>query len=268
VVLEGEALATEFGHKDVSFKLHRDDILCLYGLVGAGRTELARALVGSGRITSGRVVVRGQAVRIASMTEALDRYRIGFISEDRKQVGLILTHSIQRNLGITVWRRLASFMGFLCDAVERIAVQPFATKLNVRAGSLHQSVAMLGGGNQQKVSIAKWLAASVEILIIDEPTVGIDVNTKAQIHNLIVEIANSGLSALLISSDMAEMVALADRILIMHDFRQIGEVSNDHQYRRVSDAIMATIHQTEALSAQSPSTLELAIPPLPEGQRP
>src|ERR1700722_2373999 len=268
VVLEGEALATEFGHKDVSFKLHRGEILGLYGLVGAGRTELARALVGSGRITSGRVLIRGQAVRISSMTEALDRYRIGFISEDRKHEGLILTHSIQRNLGITVWRRLAGFMGFLREAVEQLAVQPFATKLNVRAASLHQSVAILSGGNQQKVSIAKWLAGNVEILIIDEPTVGIDVNTKAQIHTLIVEIANSGLSALLISSDMAEMIALADRILIMHNFRLIGEVSNDHQYRRVSGGILETIPKPEALSPQPPSPPEHAIPPLPKGQRP
>jgi ribose transport system ATP-binding protein len=245
IVLEARALATAFGHSDVSFALRHGEILGIYGLVGAGRTELARALVGAGKITSGQLLIKNRLVSISGMTEALNRYRIGFISEDRKQEGLILTHSIQRNLGVTIWRRLAGLMGWLRDAVELRAVAPFATKLNVRAPSLDQSVGNLSGGNQQKVSIAKWLAANVEILIVDEPTVGIDINTKAQIHDLIREIANSGVSVLMISSDMPEMIAVVDRILIMHDFRLTGEIANDRNYESVSSAIMATIHQFE-----------------------
>jgi len=179
VVLEARALATEFGHRDISFTLCRGEILGVYGLVGAGRTELARAIVGAAKITAGQLLIRDRVVAISGMTEALNRYRIGFISEDRKQEGLILAHSIQRNVGITIWRRLAGLIGWLRDAVELKAVEPFATRLNVRAPSLDQSVGNLSGGNQQKVSIAKWLAANVEILIVDEPTVGIDINTKS-----------------------------------------------------------------------------------------
>jgi ribose transport system ATP-binding protein len=252
VVLEARALATAFGHRDIAFYLCRGEILGLYGLVGAGRTELARAIVGAAKITAGQLLVRGRVVAISGMTEALDRYRIGFISEDRKQEGLILSHSIQRNVGITIWRRLAGLIGWLRDAVELKAVEPFATRLNVRATSLEQSVGNLSGGNQQKVSIAKWLAANVEILIVDEPTVGIDINTKAQIHDLIRGIADSGMSVLMISSDMPEMIAVADRILIMHDFRLVGEIPNDRTYESVSSAIMATIHQFE-IPAPAPS---------------
>ncbi len=155
-VLEANQLATALGHQDVSFALHRGEILGLYGLVGAGRTELARAIVGAERITGGELRVNGSPVRIAGMGDALDKYRIGYISEDRKQEGLILMHSIQRNIAITIWRRLAGFLGLLSSGAEFRAVEPFATSLHVRAPSLDQKVGNLSGGNQQKVSIAKW----------------------------------------------------------------------------------------------------------------
>jgi len=258
VVVEARKLETEFGHKDISFKLHRGEILGLYGLVGSGRTELARGLVDASKITGGELLIKNQIVRIFGMTEALNVHRVGFISEDRKQEGLILSHSIQRNVGVTVWRRLAGLFGLLNDAMERRAAEPFAAKLNIRAPSLEQVVGNLSGGNQQKVSIAKWLAANVEILIVDEPTVGIDINTKAQIHDLISEIADSGISVLLISSDMPEIVALADRILIMRNFRLIGEVVNDRQYEGMSETIIARIHQTEIPAATLPPTEDFA----------
>jgi ribose transport system ATP-binding protein len=243
--LEARGLTTNSGHRDISFKLHRGEILGFYGLVGAGRTELARALVGESEISGGEILIEDRPVRISGMSEALRRYKIGFISEDRKQEGLIVAHSIQRNIGITIWRRLSAFLGMLTEETERQATQPFATKLHVRAPSMEAIVGNLSGGNQQKVSIGKWLAANVEILIVDEPTVGIDINTKSQIHDLIREVANAGLSVFLISSDMSEMVALADRILIMHEFRLIGEIANDHIYESMSHAIMAKIHRTE-----------------------
>ena len=128
---------------------------------------------------------------------------------------------------------------------EARAVQPFVDRLEVRTPSLNQTVGNLSGGNQQKVSIAKWLAANAEILIVDEPTVGIDIKTKTDIHELLGEIAREGVSILLISSDMPEMVAVADRILVMHGFRIVGEVANDHQYENASKAIMAKIHEVE-----------------------
>jgi ribose transport system ATP-binding protein len=267
VVLEARALATELGHKDIAFQLHRGEILGVYGLVGAGRTELARAIVGADRIVGGQLFVKGQLARIAGMDEALNRYRIGYISEDRKQEGLILMHSIRRNVAITIWRRLANFLGLLNGGKEQRAAEPLAGQLSIRAPSLRQEVGNLSGGNQQKVSIAKWLAANVEILIIDEPTVGIDVNTKTYIHELIGEIASSGVSVLLISSDMPEMIALADRILLMHRFRLIGEIANDHHYETASQAIMGAIHRADAAFSGASSASPEGAQPVDGGRQ-
>ena len=242
VVLETKGLSTSLGHSDVNLALHRGEILGLYGLVGAGRSELARAVFGADKITGGDLRVRGQTVRIRDMNEALTRHRIGYVSEDRKQEGLILSHSVKENIAITIWQRLAGALGLISPRSEARAVTPFVQRLEVRTPSLGQPVRNLSGGNQQKVSIAKWLAAKAEILIIDEPTVGIDIKTKTYFHELIGEIASEGVSVLLISSDMTEMITLADRILVMRDFRIVGEVANDHVYETVSHAIMSRIH--------------------------
>ncbi|MBV8662166.1 MAG: sugar ABC transporter ATP-binding protein [Hyphomicrobiales bacterium] len=244
-VLETKGLSTSLGHRDVDLALHRGEILGLYGLVGAGRSELAHAVLGAGRITAGEFRVHGQAVRIRDMHEALTRHRIGYVSEDRKQEGLILMHSVKENIAITIWERLGGALGLINPRSETRAVAPFVARLEVRTPSLGQPVRNLSGGNQQKVSIAKWLAAKAEILIIDEPTVGIDIKTKTYFHELIGEIASEGVSVLLISSDMTEMITLADRILVMREFRIVGEVANDHVYETVSHAIMSRIHAAE-----------------------
>jgi ribose transport system ATP-binding protein len=246
IVLEARGLSTSLGHREIDLALHRGEILGLYGLVGAGRSELARAMLGAGRISGGELRVRGEAARIRDMHEALARFRIGYVSEDRKQEGLILMHSIKDNVAITIWRRLANALGLINPRSETRAVAPFIRRLEIRAPSLGQPVGNLSGGNQQKVSIAKWLAANADILIIDEPTVGIDIKTKTYLHELIGEIAREGVSILLISSDMAEMITLADRILVMHGFRLVGEVANDHRYETTSQAIMGRIHAVEA----------------------
>jgi ribose transport system ATP-binding protein len=245
VVLEARGLSTSMGHRNIDLALHRGEILGLYGLVGAGRSEFAHAILGGGSITGGELLVRGAPARNRDMHEALLRYRIGYVSEDRKQEGLILMHSVRDNIAITIWRRLAGVLGLIRPRSETRAVQPFVTRLEVRTPSLAQPVGNLSGGNQQKVSIAKWLAANTEILIVDEPTVGIDIKTKTDLHELIGEIAAGGVSVLLISSDMPEMVTLADRILVMHGFRIVGEVENDHRYETTSKAIMARIHAVD-----------------------
>src|SRR5262249_30717425 len=148
--------------------------------------------------------------------------------------GLILTHPIRSNIAITVWRRIASRLGLFGKRKEVHAVAPLARKLEIKTPSLEQIVGNLSGGNQQKVSIAKWLAAGVDILLIDEPTVGIDIGTKTAIHELIAEITHGGVSILLISSDMPEMVALADRIVVMHNFSVAGEIQNSRNYETIS----------------------------------
>jgi ribose transport system ATP-binding protein len=246
-MLAAKGLATSLGHRDVDFALHRGEILGLYGLVGAGRSELAHAILGEGDIVAGELRIRGARARIRDMHEALTRHRIGYISEDRKQEGLILMHSVKDNVAITIWQRLAGVLGLIAPRSEARAVEPFVRRLEVRTPSLAQPVGNLSGGNQQKVSIAKWLAAEAEILIIDEPTVGIDIKTKTYLHELIGAIAREGVAILLISSDMPEMVTLADRILVMHGFRIVGEVHNDHRYETVSKAIMGRIHAVEEM---------------------
>jgi ribose transport system ATP-binding protein len=248
-VLQLRAVSTSFGHRNIDLSLHRGEILGLYGLVGAGRTELARSILGYGRITAGQIRVKGQPARIGSMNEALENYRIGYVSEDRKGEGLLLAYPVRDNIAIAIWRRIAGILGLLRPRAETKAAAPFVVRLAIRTPSIEAAVSTLSGGNQQKVSIAKWLAARTDILIIDEPTVGIDVRTKVEIHELIGGIARDGVSVLLITSDMAEMVTLADRILVLHDFRIVGEVANDHRYEGTSAAVMNSIHAVEPAAA-------------------
>ncbi|MGP1396188.1 MAG: sugar ABC transporter ATP-binding protein [Inquilinaceae bacterium] len=245
--LELDGIATALGHRDVSLALRPGEIVGLYGLIGAGRSELAKAIVGADRVTAGTIRVDGRPVRIGSPGVALGRYGIGYVSEDRKGEGLILAHSITHNAAITIWRRLAGVLGFLTDRRERRAVAPVLDRLAVRAPSLSRPVGTLSGGNQQKVSVAKWLAAQARVLLVDEPTVGIDVETKAALHALIHELAHEhGVAVLLISSDLAEMVALADRILVMRDFGLAAEVAGSRDYPATSRRVMAAIHDRAA----------------------
>ncbi|MBB3659842.1 ribose transport system ATP-binding protein [Rhizobium sp. BK650] len=251
--LELRDVATAAGHDNVSFSLRRGEILGLYGLVGAGRTELVRAVIGKDKLTSGTVVIDGKPVRIRSVEEAIKRFRMGYVSEDRKHEGVILAHPIRSNIAMTVWGRIASTFGLIGAGKERKTAAPLARQLEIRTPNLEQLVGNLSGGNQQKVSLAKWLAADVDILFIDEPTVGIDIKAKTYIHELINGLADKGMAILLISSDMPEMVALADRILVMHDFKIVHEHENDHKYETASRAIMSAIHAAEPALARTAS---------------
>ena len=241
-VLELRDVATELGHSGINLTVHKSEILGLYGLVGAGRTELAKCVLGLNRLTAGALLIDGQKAVIGSVAEALTRYRMGYVSEDRKQEGLILMHSVLDNAGITIWKRVAGKLGLLTDRAVRTVVTPLIEKLDVRTPSLRQIVANLSGGNQQKVSLVKWLAAGVRILIVDEPTVGIDIKTKAYIHELLRGISEQGTSILLITSDMPEMITLADRIAVMDGYRTKGAIPNDRDYERMSREIMGLIH--------------------------
>ncbi len=245
VMLELRGVSTAYGHAGIDLTLRKTEILGLYGLVGAGRTELARSIIGLGKITGGEVRVRGEVARIADPHVALKRFRIGYVSEDRKGEGLILTHPVGANIAMTIWRRIANAVGLVGPSVETRAVSPYVEQLEIKISSLAQLVGTLSGGNQQKVSIAKWLAANTDILIIDEPTVGIDIKTKVELHELIGALARQGVAILLISSDMAEMITLADRIVVLHGFAVAGEVENDHRYDSTSTAIMQRIHRAE-----------------------
>jgi ribose transport system ATP-binding protein len=249
--LELKGLATAAGHHDIALAVRPGEIIGLYGLVGAGRSELAKAILGQSRRVAGEILVEGRPAPIDSPADALHRYGIGYVSEDRKQEGLILLHSVLGNAGIAVWRRLANTLGFLRDRTVAVKTGPILQRLEVKTPSLSQTIGNLSGGNQQKVSVAKWIAAGVKLLIIDEPTVGIDIKTKAYLHDLIHELAEQGTAILLITSDMPEMIDVADHILVMSGFRIKGEVENDRNYERVSHAIMALIHESPAASGEA-----------------
>lgn len=236
-------ISTSVGHKGIDLEVNKGEIVGLYGLVGAGRSELAKAILGKFKVTAGTIEVNGAPAQIHSVADAVDKYRIGYVSEDRKQDGLVLIHSVIENVGMTVWGQLSRAKAFLTNKTIRHRVEPSIRKLEVKTPSLNQNVNNLSGGNQQKVSVAKWLAAGVQILIVDEPSVGIDIKTKAYLHELIRELADKEQTAiLLISSDMPEIITLADRIVVLNDFRVMGDIDNTHNYDSMSAIIMSLIH--------------------------
>ncbi len=248
-VLELDGVSTSLGHRGVSLEVRPGEILGLYGLVGAGRTELARAMLGLGRITQGELRVRGKAATIRSVRQALENHRIGYVTENRKEEGVFLEQSVTRNIAVTVWSTLARAFGFVSGKGEQALAGQYVTELDIRIAGQYQNVGQLSGGNQQKVSLAKWLAAKTEILIIDEPTVGIDVRTKRSFYDLIWRLADEGLAILLISSDLAEMVTLADRVAVMDRFTVTGTVDNTHDYDAMSQSIIRLIHTGTAAVA-------------------
>jgi ribose transport system ATP-binding protein len=239
--LELRSVSTVDGHRDVSLAVRGGEIVGLYGLVGAGRTELARTILGLTRITNGTVLVNGQAVRIRNPHDALRNFRIGYVSEDRKGEGLFLSHSIERNVGVTIWDRLARRPGWLSDRRVRAYVEGPVKSLNTKIASLGQAVGSLSGGNQQKASVAKWLAADVDILIVDEPTIGVDVRTKGDMHRLFFDLAQQGKAVLVISSDLQEVIQLSDRVLVMAEMSICAEVENSRDYDEMSHSIMSKI---------------------------
>ena len=240
-VLELRGVATRFGHEDVTLALEPGHVVGFYGLVGAGRTELAKAIIGAAKISRGEVAYRGRPVHIRDPHVALLKYAIGYVSEDRKREGLILSHSVSHNVGITIWDRIQSLLGFITPEREVLRVAPVINAMDVKLSGFDQLVSQLSGGNQQKVSVAKWLASEVDILIIDEPTIGIDVRTKEEMYHLIEELAQLGKAILLISSDLTEIIRLSDRIVVMANKRIVLEVENSGDYQSLSQQVMFAI---------------------------
>lgn len=181
-------------------------------------------------------------LKISSPRQALHEYGIGYLTENRKEEGVFLEQPILRNITVTVWKKLAQALGYVSDKRERSVAEDLVERLGIRIASLEQNAGELSGGNQQKVSLAKWLAADTRLLVVDEPTVGVDVRTKHAFHELIWELARDGLPILLISSDLGEMVTLADRIVVMADYRIRGETRNEHDYERMSGQVIRLIH--------------------------
>lgn len=239
--LELSAVKTAAGHQEIDLKVHPGEIVGLYGLVGAGRSELVRSVLGLGSILGGDILVEGRKSKIGSVGEALDRYRIGYVTEDRKNEGLFLDKDVRFNVSATIWRRMAGWLG-VRPKDERETAAAAIAQLSIKVSSDRQLVGQLSGGNQQKVSLSKWLAASTKLLIVDEPTVGVDVRTKGEFQELLMDLADAGMAILLIDSDLPEMVNLADRILVMHEYRLATEIENSKEYGPMSQLVAAAIH--------------------------
>lgn len=222
VVLEVKNLSTATGVKDVSFKLKRGEILGIAGLVGSGRTELVRAIFGADPIIKGEIYVKGKKVKITSPSDAI-MLGIGLATEDRKAEGLFLDLGVKDNLTIASLKKFSK-NGFIDMQNELSEVNTYIKELNVKTPSPFKKVKELSGGNQQKVVLAKWLSTGCDILILDEPTRGIDVGAKYEIYCLMNELAQSGMGIIMISSELPEILGMSDRILVMHNGRITGEL--------------------------------------------
>jgi len=207
--------------RGVGFELRRGEILGLFGLVGAGRSEVARVLFGVDRAEAGEIVINGRVVAIDSPAAAMG-HGLAFVPEDRHHQGLVLDLGVGANVTLPILRRLSRW-GLIDGRRERAVAGAYARRLHVKTPGLDQLAAALSGGNQQKVVLAKWLATEPRVLILDEPTRGIDVGTKAEVHRIVSHLAAEGMAILLISSELPEVLGMADRIVVMHEGRVSGE---------------------------------------------
>ncbi|WP_426506272.1 sugar ABC transporter ATP-binding protein [Dactylosporangium sp. McL0621] len=220
--LEVRGLNRAGAFHDISFTVHSGEIVALAGLVGAGRSEVIRAVFGVDRYDSGEVLVDGKPLRAGSASAAIGA-GLALVPEDRRQQGLVMELSVERNA--TLPRRWSlSSLGLLFGGAERRSAQDWAQRLQVKAGRLGDPVSTLSGGNQQKVVLAKWLATQPRVLIVDEPTRGIDVGTKAEVHRLLTRLAGEGVAVLMVSSELPEVLGMADRVLVMHEGRLAADI--------------------------------------------
>nr|WP_253257293.1 sugar ABC transporter ATP-binding protein [Arthrobacter sp. Hiyo1] len=224
VVLSVEGLATKALLRDVGFELRRGEILGFAGLMGAGRTEVARALVGADRATFDKLQVQGADVDIPNPAVAA-KLGIGYLSEDRKHLGLMLERDVKENIMLSSLTE-NSAGGFIKDGALRRTAEEFSKKLRIKTPSVHQLARNLSGGNQQKIVIAKWLVKDCDILIFDEPTRGIDVGAKEEIYRLLDELAAGGKAIIMISSELPEVLRMSHRIAVMSEGRITGFLNN------------------------------------------
>ena len=224
-LLRVEGLSSPAGFRDVSFSVRGGEVLGLAGLVGAGRSEIAQAIFGLDPHVTGRIFVQGEQVAISNPEQAMG-HRIGLVPEDRKRQGLVLSMSAGSNTTLATLARL-SRLGFINRGAEQAQAATYFSRLRVRAASPEVLSAGLSGGNQQKLVLAKWLAARCRILILDEPTRGVDVGAKAEIHALIDQLAAEGNAVILISSELPEVLHLSTRILVLREGRVAGELGRE-----------------------------------------
>jgi inositol transport system ATP-binding protein len=228
---------------DVSLRAHKGEILGLAGLVGAGRTETARAIFGADRFDHGVIRVDGDPVTFTSPHDAMRR-GIGLVPEDRKKQALFLRLAIRTNITIAAHDQISRGW-FIDEGRENALVDEFRRLLSIRMASADQHAGLLSGGNQQKVVLARWLALKPKILIVDEPTRGIDIGSKVEVHNLLIEMAKQGIAVIVISSELPEILAVSDRIVTMREGRVTGEISRNDATQEILMSMM-TFHEGAA----------------------
>lgn len=241
VVLNAKALSTaKLRHLDLT--VHSGEVVGIAGLVGAGRTEALRALFGLDQIETGQLTVKGKRVRWRHCRDAIAA-RIAFVPEDRRGQGIIALRSVEENLTLT-WA--GRFSGRAWRKSSSEVSRRFVTELRIKTPSIGQRIGLLSGGNQQKVVVARWLAVEPQILLLDEPTKGIDVGAKSEIYRLVDSLARHGLAVVLVSSELPELLGLCDRIVVMHEGRSVGELPGDCTEEDVIAMAMTPIGEKES----------------------
>ena len=223
VVLKVEGLTRKGVFNDISFTLRSGEILGLAGLVGAGRSEVARAIFGVDSYEQGKITLHGAVLPKGDPRKSTAR-GIALVPEDRRKQGLVLEDGVSRNITLAIRNKLSKW-GLIWNGLENQAAEVWASRLEVKTAALDAETGTLSGGNQQKVVIGKWLSTEPTVLIVDEPTRGIDVGTKSEVHRLLSELAQQGLAILMISSELPEVLGMADRVLVMREGRLTGEFS-------------------------------------------
>ena len=232
LLLSVQGLTKENVFSEINFDLHRGEVLGLAGLIGSRRTDIGLALFGVEPADAGEIRLDNEVKVIHSPEQALN-LGIAYMTEDRLQIGLSMPMSITSNISLPMLHQYLSRFGLIQRREEEATAEHYRERLSIRTPSIQQPVAMLSGGNQQKVMLSKWLNARPQVLILDEPTRGIDVGAKAEVHQIINELASQGLGIILISSDMPEILAMSDRILVMREGRQMGIFTRDEATQEI-----------------------------------
>lgn len=227
--------------KDVNLHVRAGEVVGLAGLMGAGRTELAMSIFGKsyGQKISGSIFINGKEVHMKSVKDAIDN-KLAYVSEDRKTYGLVLIEDIKKNMTMAALRTFFSRKGIVSGSEEILAAEEYKKRINIKANSINQPVTSLSGGNQQKVVLAKWMLTQPDVLILDEPTRGIDVGAKYEIYTIINELAKTGKAVIIISSEMPEIIGTCDRVYIINEGQIAGELSREEiSQERIMQCIMA-----------------------------
>jgi ABC-type sugar transport system ATPase subunit len=254
-VLEIRDLSGANGVEDVTLTVHKGEIVGLAGLIGAGRTDLVRLICGADSLKKGDVLIDGKPVEIRSPADAV-RHGIGWVPEDRKQHGLVLDMDVQENTTLAILHRISNLLGAVRKREAQRISAHYVNVLSITTSGLAQKVRNLSGGNQQKVVLAKWLSTEPRLLIMDEPTRGIDIGAKAEVHALMSRLAQQGMGILMISSEMPEIIGMSDRVIVMCQGRVTGEFERD---KLNQEDIMTAATQFLTVQGEKPEETQTVV---------